>query len=328
MEGKIFNDSANIYQDQAKVLYEYYKSAAEKIVNEEKIYEDKIKNAEYQIKKYTEDMGKAKTIRTIGWVFCWTLVGLIVALIKNSQVKEFEALIDEQNGDIAKFKQAHKDIFRDYRVTKMGVAYVPVAKRVAYNDKSFIVDQSGVTGNEKFTLQVIKQNELINEAVANLQDLSKSAPIVEGSSEPESINTGDLSKSIQKVNFNDYFGKLDRTLRTISYSLGNIEEYNVELPVVFPDTEYAKFLKEHAATTVDGSPIFNVFDTNQFDGDIKRFNDLNETRKLSQTNQSRLIRSLRLSWWTWQMLFSQPQPRRLPRQVHWWSIRIVFSSIY
>ncbi len=50
MEGKIFNDSANIYQDQAKVLYEYYKSAAEKIVNEEKIYEDKIKNAEYQIK--------------------------------------------------------------------------------------------------------------------------------------------------------------------------------------------------------------------------------------------------------------------------------------
>ena len=38
MEGKIFNDSANIYQDQAKVLYEYYKTAAEKIVNEEKIY--------------------------------------------------------------------------------------------------------------------------------------------------------------------------------------------------------------------------------------------------------------------------------------------------
>ncbi len=288
MEGKIFNDSANIYQDQAKVLYEYYKSAAEKIVNEEKIYEDKIKNAEYQIKKYNEDMGKAKTARTIGWIFCWTLVGLIVALIKNSKVKEFEGLVDEQNKEIAKFKQAHKDIFRDYRVTKMGVAYVPVAKRVAYNDKSFIVDQSGVTDNEKFTLQVIKQNELINEAVADLQDLSKSAPIVESSSEPESVNTGDLSRSIQKVNFNDYFGKLDRTLRTISYSLGNIEEYNVELPVVFPDTEYAKFLKEHAATKVEGSPIFNVFNTAQFDGDIERFNELNETRK-ALSNQSEQV---------------------------------------
>lgn len=279
MEGKIFNDSANIYQDEAKVLYEYYKSAAEKIVNEEKSYEDKIKNAEYQIIKYNEDMGKAKTARTIAWIFFWTLIGLIVALVKNSEVKNFKLLIEDQKKDIDRFKQAHKNIFRDYRVTKMGVAYVPVAKRVAYNDKSFIVDQSGVTDNEKFTLQVIKQNELINEAVADLQDLSKSAPIVESSYEPESINTSDLSTSIQKVNFNDYFGKLDRTLRTISYSLGNIEEYNVELPVVFPDTEYAKFLKEHAATKVDGSPVFNVFDTAQFDGDIERFNELNETRK-------------------------------------------------
>lgn len=60
MEGKIFNDSANIYQDQAKVLYEYYKSAAEKIVNEEKIYEDKIKNAEYQIKKIQRRLGEGQ----------------------------------------------------------------------------------------------------------------------------------------------------------------------------------------------------------------------------------------------------------------------------
>ena len=46
MEGRIFNDSANIYQDQARVLYEYYKGAAEKIVNEERILEEKIKEAE------------------------------------------------------------------------------------------------------------------------------------------------------------------------------------------------------------------------------------------------------------------------------------------
>lgn len=291
MEGKIFNDSANIYQDQAKALYDYYRSAAEKIVNEEKIYEDKIKNAEYQIGKYDEDMRKAKTIRTIGWIFSWTLIGLIVALVKHAQVKEFENLINEQNKEIDNYKKAHKDIFRDYRVIKMGVAYVPVAKRVAYNDKSFIVDQSGVTSNEKFTLQVIKQNELINEAVIDLQNLLKNAPIVESSNEPEPINMGDLSKSIQKINFNDYFGKLDRTLRTISYSLGNIEEYNVELPVVFPNTEYAKFLREHAATKVEGAPIFNVFDTSRFDSDIQRFNELNETRK-ALSNQSEQVDKL------------------------------------
>ena len=57
------------------------------------------------------------------------------------------------------------------------------------------------------------------------------------------------------------------------------------MPVVFPDTEYAQFLKEHAATKVQGSPVFNVFDTAQFDGDIERFNHLNETRK-ALSNQS------------------------------------------
>lgn len=288
MEGRIFNDSANIYQDQARVLYEYYKGAAEKIVNEERILEEKIKEAEYQIKKYNGDLEQAKLTRTIGWIFCWTLVGLVVALIKNSKVKEFEGLIDEKDGEIASFKEAYKSIFRGYRVTKMGVAYVPVAKRVAYNDKSFVVDQSGVTDNEKFTLQVIRHSGLINDAVADLQDLSKSAPVVESSSAPEPVDTGDLSRSIQRVNFNDYFGKLDRTLRTVSYSLGNIEEHNVELPVVFPDTEYAKFLREHAATKVDGFPIFHVFDTAQFDGDIKRFNELNETRK-ALSNQSEQV---------------------------------------
>lgn len=288
MEGKIFNDSANIYQDQAKVLYEYYKSAAEKIVNEEKELEEKIESAEYQIKKYNEDLSKAKTIRTIGWIFFWTLIGLIVALVQNSKVKEFESLIAEKNKEIDDYKDAYKNIFRDYRVTKLGVGYVPVAKRVAYNDKSFIVDQSGVTGKEKFTLQVIKQSELINDAVSDLKSLSKNAPIVETSKETETISTGDFSRSIQKININDYFGKLDRTLRTISYCLGNIEEYNVELPVVFPESEYAKFLKEHAATNVDGSPVFNVFDTSQFDNDIQQFNRLNETRKALSTQSEQV----------------------------------------
>ena len=288
MEGKIFNDSANIYQDQAKVLFEYYKSAAEKIVNEEKILEEKIQDAEYQIQKYNADLNKARTARTIGWIFCWTIVGLIIALIKSSKVKDFEELIASKKAEIAKYKDAHKNIFREYRVTKMGVAYVPVAKRVAYNNKSFIVDQSGVTGKETFTLQVIKQNDLITEAVADLQDLTQTAPIVENSKEPETVDTGELSRSIQKVNFNDYFGKLDRTLRTVSYSLGNVEEYNVELPVVFPNTEYASFLKEHAATNVDGAPVFNIFDTAQYDSDIQRFNELNETRK-SLSSQSEQV---------------------------------------
>ena len=41
MTGKVFAESANIYQDQAKILFDYYKKAAEKIVREEMYLEEK-----------------------------------------------------------------------------------------------------------------------------------------------------------------------------------------------------------------------------------------------------------------------------------------------
>ena len=54
--------------------------AAEKIVNEERILEDKVKEAEYQIQKRQADIAKASNARTIGWIFCWTIIGLVIAL--------------------------------------------------------------------------------------------------------------------------------------------------------------------------------------------------------------------------------------------------------
>ena len=293
MEGKIFRDSANIYQDQAKVLYEYYKAAAEKIVSQEKVIEAQIAEEEHLIKKYQEDLAQAQKMRTIGWCLAILLVGLIIVIVQNSKIKEISQKIEDANAKIASCREAHKNIFRDYKVTKMGVAYVPVAKRVAYNGKSFIVDQSGVAKDEKFTLQVIKNSNLINEAVDNLQDLVKTAPIVESSKETETVNTGDMSRSIQKVNFNDYFGRMDRTLRTISYTLGNVEEYSVELPVVFPGTSYAKFLEEHATSNVENSPVFNVFDTSKYDPYIQNFNELNETRRAMSSQSEQMDRVLK-----------------------------------
>lgn len=293
MEGKIFRDSANIYQDQAKVLYEYYKSAAEKIVSQEKVIEAQIAEEEHLIKKYQEDLAQAQKMRTIGWCLAILLIGLIIVIVQNSKIKAINQNIEDSNAKIASYREAHKNIFRDYKVTKMGVAYVPVAKRVAYNGKSFIVDQSGVAKDEKFTLQVIKQSNLINEAVDNLQDLVKTAPIVETSKETETVSTGDMSRSIQKLNFNDYFGRMDRTLRTISYTLGNVEEYSVELPVVFPGTSYAKFLEEHATANVENAPVFNVFDTSKYDPYIQNFNELNETRRAMSSQSEQMDRVLK-----------------------------------
>ena len=42
--GKIFQDSSNIYQDEAKVLFNYYQQAAERIVREEERIEKEIAN--------------------------------------------------------------------------------------------------------------------------------------------------------------------------------------------------------------------------------------------------------------------------------------------
>ena len=42
--GKIFKDSSNIYQDEAKILFNYYQKCAEKIVSEEERLEKEIDN--------------------------------------------------------------------------------------------------------------------------------------------------------------------------------------------------------------------------------------------------------------------------------------------
>ena len=102
-----------------------------------------------------------------------------------------------------------------------------------------------------------------------------------------------MSRSIQKLNFNDYFGRMDRTLRTISYTLGNVEEYSVELPVVFPGTSYAKFLEEHATANVENAPVFNVFDTSKYDPYIQNFNELNETRRAMSSQSEQMDRVLK-----------------------------------
>ena len=36
MKGKVFSSSQDLYQDQAKILFDFYKDAAEKIVSQEK----------------------------------------------------------------------------------------------------------------------------------------------------------------------------------------------------------------------------------------------------------------------------------------------------
>ena len=55
MKGKIFPESSNIYQDQAKILFNYYQSMAEKIVQEEERIEKEIAKLEEEKKMIKEE---------------------------------------------------------------------------------------------------------------------------------------------------------------------------------------------------------------------------------------------------------------------------------
>ena len=75
MTGKIFAESENIYQDQAKILFNYYKTAAEKIVTEEMGLESKIDETRNEINHIKD----SKTPSIVGLViFILVAIGGII----------------------------------------------------------------------------------------------------------------------------------------------------------------------------------------------------------------------------------------------------------
>ena len=126
--GKIFSDSSNIYQDQARLLFNYYKQAAERIVRQEEALEK-------QIKELEEDREQVELKKSDIWKWFLTIVAFFMYWVRKN---EYDRQIEAINEKIAEKEQEHKNIFRDYKVTKMGVAYDPVAHKRAYEDKALV----------------------------------------------------------------------------------------------------------------------------------------------------------------------------------------------
>lgn len=273
MKGKIFPESSNIYQDQAKILFNYYQSMAEKIVQEEERIEKEIAKLEEDKSMLNKDLSKAKLWK---WVLCVLIIPFIYFMIKeNGIVKQINSL----NERINEFKKQHKEIFRDYKVSKLGVAYVPIADQIKYENKSFIVDYTGMVEESEVKLQLSKQNDLLIQTISELEKLSAQAPIVESSNEIEEIETEQYSKSMQQLNQHDYFGKLERSLRTISYCMDDLDVTSVQLPLVANGSSYLNFLKEFATNEVPvNAPIFKAFDTQKYNEQISKFQELNKLK--------------------------------------------------
>lgn len=270
--GKIFAESSNIYEDEAKVLFNYYQQAAERIVKEEERIEMQISTLQSNLKMLEEKMSKLWI-----WIFAFVIPYFVK---KKALLKE----INDTNIRITEFQKQHKEIFRDYKVSKLGVAYVPIADQIQYEDKSFIVDYTGEVENSHVKLQLSRQNQLLGEAIGNLERLNQNIPIVETSNDAETVPTDDYSLSIQQINQNDYLGQLDRSLRTISYCMNDLDVNSVALPLVQDNSERLININNYATTEVpQGHPIVEVFDKGRYQSEIEKFQELNRLKSALST---------------------------------------------
>lgn len=303
MTGKVFKESSNIYEDEAKILFDYYKKAAEKIVEEEIDLEKKIEEAVNNKKSSQERQRKHKIISIVtvsiagaalaggivtflldiliaavvlGCVFLGCGITSIVHLVKkNKAKKDFDNFEDL----VASYEEAKKNIRRNYKVSKLGVAYVPVATRVPFEGKSFVVDHTGTMPNIDFSLSVLHQPKELQKSLENLEENLNNIPIVEGNEDAEQIDTSSYSKSVQNITMHNYMGNIDREVRNISYLLTDSDTRSVSLPVVPPQSEEDAFLNEYATTETGDKPIVKVFDTEDFESKLSTFTNISDLKK-------------------------------------------------
>jgi len=316
MSGKIFPGSASIYEDQAKILFDYYRRIAEHIVEQEVTLEKQIAVAREEEVQFTEELKRKSLIEKVCCGAAALLV-ILMAVLLATQVftnyaglllglaplgyglyllmerKKLAARIVEIQTIIDGFETAHKEIPRDFKVHRLGIAYIPVAGKVSFEGKSFLVDYAETETPKEFKLSTVRNNDVFATAVNGLEDLLKKVPVVEDSTEVEQLSTDQYSRSIQQIPYYGYFASLDHKLRTVTSCLNDLSISSVELPVIFPNTSYAKFLSEFGATNPEKSVVFQVFNVHQHDESLATFRFLNKMKKSFERQSQRFEQVLR-----------------------------------
>jgi hypothetical protein len=299
VQGKIFAESMNLYQDQARILFNYYRKAAEKIVKEEMELEKSFRIAKSEVELAEKNRIKGIIISSafpgVGLIVAVTfsvtrilavlpaiIIGGVLALgaiwgvVTILNAKKSKTVNETK---ITGFEEAHRDIRRNYSVKKIGTVYVPVATKVPFEGRTFIVDHTGQSGETDFKMSVVHKPEQLLESLISLEDTIKEVPFVEQASEAEDIDTSDYSTSIQHIKLYDYMGNIDRQVRNIRYLLNDNDTVAFSLPVVLPESNIASFIKEFAATDTSGKPVVPVFNVDGFKERLDSFYALNDMRK-------------------------------------------------
>ena len=292
MKGKVFESSRDVYQDQARVLFDFYLNAAQKIVDQEDDFDNKYKELDGEIDSINESanhvkrdyiIGGALVILGIILVFVNPIIAAIVAIAGIAFIlktynfnKNVQSSINELEEKKQEILNAKANIYRDYKINKIGAVYIPVAKKVAFGDKSVVVDLTDGVPPTTISLQVANNPSALVNTLKDLEKLSTEAPVVEKSEQVEEVETSDYSSSIQDVKFYDYFGTMDRTLRTGAYYLSDVSTKNIKVPFILPDSKQMDYLNRFATTEIDDEVTIPVFYENQYDKEMEEFKKISE----------------------------------------------------
>lgn len=264
MKGKVFKNSSGVEQDQAKILYDYYIDAAERIVTEEE-------RIEQQAQALQDERAEIENKMSSLWLWFLTIILFFMYFIKKNQMKKRIEEIDEQIGAL---KNEYDNIFRGYGVTKLGVAYVPVAEEIKYNDRSFMVDLTGQVGESQVKVQMSRKPDLLVETIGRLDELGAEAPLVETDEKVEAVDTSEYSSSIQQVQVYDYMGAMENALRTVSHCM-----QDVDVSLVADGSDYLRHVEEFATDQLpESAPVIEVFDRERYASSIDKFKELNRLK--------------------------------------------------
>lgn len=311
LSGKISKDSINIYQDQANAVFDYLQKAAKKIVDEEDAVKRKIDDCDKEAKALEAKSGSLQTVAIVcfvGAVLLGFLLGifgeslalaiifgaipLIVGILKLSASRKASDQALRIRGEIRNHEESFRKIRRDYAVTKLGVVYVPVASIVPFENRSFLIDETGRTDKTDFSLYQMNEKDEFLRTIAEIKEARGTVPLIESSAEAENVSTDAMSESIGEVCFHDYIGALDRRLRSASYLLNDLSRTSVSLPVIQPGSDLSRFFSEFCTSNTSGCPVLEVFKQGLFDEDLRRFEELNDMRRRMAEDNEKLEKTL------------------------------------
>lgn len=311
MQGRLFEGSASIYDDEARILFDYFSKAADDIIKKEDEVQGSIDEAKAALaaQKKRRNGNKVLSLFMIllciaASVACYVYFGIgnylyaalgvtavvilvsIISMVKSAKQVKYRLSALEQ------CEEDFKEIRRDYRVKRLGVAYVPIAKKVPFGNQNVTVDLSGSVSEETFELVTMNDPDTFEKDADQFKSVFSSIPVVEGGT-ARGIDTSDYSTSMQETPVYEYINKVEEAAQRLKDDMRNVERSSVSIPVIMPQSENMDFLRNYGANEIGDLPVIDIFDTSEIDSKLDIFFDMYKNRQANRnTGDEKALESL------------------------------------